>query len=74
MHAQVSNAQTQTRALLDTTERHIARAQQQIEENLKLSADMASEAKSRDEQAEGNNVVYTEPTTDMYSHVGTVLG
>jgi hypothetical protein len=73
VHTQVSDAQTQTRALLDTTERHIVRAQQQIEENLKLSADMASEATSRDEQAEGNNLVYTEPTTDIYLHVGTQM-
>ena len=53
----VSDAQTNTQVAIDTNSRDVARAQQVILENNRLSTEMAAKAKAHDEEAEGNNVV-----------------
>lgn len=64
LQIRVSNAQTQTQASLDSTKRQISCTEQQMDENRKLSADMASRATSHDKEAEGNKVVCMIPVRD----------
>lgn len=58
MLERVPNTKTQIQSSLDTISRRIACAQEDINENNGLSADMAANESSNDEVAEGNNVVY----------------
>jgi hypothetical protein len=53
----VSSAHSKTHTSLITTNTRIARAQQEINDNEKLSAEMALKAKQYDEKAEDNNTV-----------------